>query len=105
MTVHDPVALGGAVLVRSGLWYAESVVAAASTELIMHLTDWEEYRLVDPHVLGAVVARRNIIHARSALDEQRWRSAGWSFRAMGRPWAGQDHEPRPGIGERQLGHP
>jgi UDPglucose 6-dehydrogenase len=41
--------------------------------------------VIDPHVLGAVVARRNVIDARSALDEHRWRSAGWSFRALGRP--------------------
>ena len=44
-----------------------------------------EYRLLDPHVLGAAVARRNVIDTRSALDERRWRSAGWSFHALGRP--------------------
>jgi UDPglucose 6-dehydrogenase len=85
VTVHDPVALRSAALVRPDLQYAESAVAAvARADVVLHLTDWEEYRLIDPHVLGAVVARRNIIDARSALDEQRWRSAGWSFRALGR---------------------
>lgn len=86
VTVHDPVALRGAALVRPDLRYAESaVVAAAGADLVLHLTDWEEYRLIDPHLLGSVVARRNVIDARSALDEQRWRSAGWTFRALGRP--------------------
>jgi len=85
VTVHDPVALRSAALVRPDLRYAESAVAAVTgAELVLHLTDWEEYRLIDPHVLGAVVARRNVIDARSALDERRWRSAGWSFRALGR---------------------
>ena len=86
VTAHDPVALRSAALVRPDLRYAESAVeAAAGADLVLHLTEWEEYRLTDPAVLGAVVARRNVIDARSALDEQRWRSAGWSFRALGRP--------------------
>jgi UDPglucose 6-dehydrogenase len=88
VTVHDPVALRRAALVRPDLRYAESAVAAAAdADLVLHLTEWDEYRLLDPHALGAVVARRNVIDARSALDERRWRSAGWSFRALGRPQA------------------
>lgn len=86
VTVHDPVALRSAALVQPELRYAESaLVAAAGADLVLHLTDWDEYRLIDPHILGAVVSRRLVIDARSALDEQRWRSAGWSFRALGRP--------------------
>ena len=86
VTIHDPVATGSAALVRPDLRYAESAVAAAAgADLIVHLTDWEEYRLLDPHVLGAAVVRRNVIDTRSALDERRWRSAGWSFHALGRP--------------------
>jgi UDPglucose 6-dehydrogenase len=86
VTVHDPVATASAATIRPDLRYAESAVAAATdADLLLHLTDWEEYRLIDPHVLGAVVAQRNVIDARSALDGERWRSAGWSFRALGRP--------------------
>jgi UDPglucose 6-dehydrogenase len=32
-----------------------------------------------------VVARRNIADGRSALDGDRWRGAGWRYRALGRP--------------------
>jgi UDPglucose 6-dehydrogenase len=86
VTVHDPVAVPSAALVRPDLRYAESaLLAAAGADLVLHLTDWEEYRLIDPHVLGAVAGRRLVIDARSALDERRWRSAGWSFHALGRP--------------------
>ena len=86
VTAHDPVALGSAAVVRTDLRYAESAIAAVTgADLVLHLTEWEEYRLIDPAVLGAVAARRNVIDARSALDEQRWRSAGWSFRSLGRP--------------------
>jgi len=37
--------------------------------------------------LTVIGARRNVIDTRSALDERRWRSAGWSFHALGRPLA------------------
>jgi UDPglucose 6-dehydrogenase len=86
VTVHDPVATGSAARVRPDLRYTESAVTAATgADLIVHLTDWEEYRLIDPDALGAVVAQRRVIDTRAALDEQRWRSAGWSFYALGRP--------------------
>jgi UDPglucose 6-dehydrogenase len=88
VTVHDPVATGSAARVRPDLRYVESpVTAVTGADLIVHLTDWEEYRLIDPEVLGTVVAQRRVIDTRAALDEQRWRSAGWSFYALGRPGA------------------
>jgi len=32
-----------------------------------------------------VVARRNIVDGRCALDVDSWRAAGWSVRVLGRP--------------------
>ncbi len=85
VTVHDPVATGSAARVRPDLRYVDSpVTAATGADLMVHLTDWEEYRLMDPEVLGTVAAQRRVIDTRAALDEQRWRSAGWSFHALGR---------------------
>ena len=40
---------------------------------------------MDPDALGAVVAERNIVDGRNALDPERWRAAGWHYRALGRP--------------------
>lgn len=85
VTVHDPIATAGAARVLPELRYeASALQAAVDADLVMHLTDWPEYRLIDPGVFGAVVARRSIIDARCVLDEQRWRSAGWCFHALGR---------------------
>jgi UDPglucose 6-dehydrogenase len=36
-------------------------------------------------VLGQAVAERNIVDGRNALDADRWRAAGWTYRALGRP--------------------
>jgi UDPglucose 6-dehydrogenase len=84
--VHDPVATESAARVRPDLTYVDSpVTAATGADLIVHLTDWEEYRLLDPEVLNPVVTQRRVIDTRAALDEHRWRAAGWSFHALGRP--------------------
>jgi UDPglucose 6-dehydrogenase len=84
--VHDPVATGNAARVRPELRYAETVTqAAAGADIVLHLTEWPDYRAIDPAALGQVVARRNIIDARCALDGQFWRSAGWTVRVLGRP--------------------
>jgi UDPglucose 6-dehydrogenase len=50
-------------------------------------TEWREYRELDPATLADVVADRHVIDARNALDPERWRAAGWTYRALGRPTA------------------
>ena len=86
VSVHDPVAMGNAARIQPDLRYADSVSeAAADADAVLHLTEWADYRVIDPAMLATVVAQRNMIDARCALDEGAWRSAGWSFRVLGRP--------------------
>jgi UDPglucose 6-dehydrogenase len=86
VTVHDPVAMANAARSRPDLRYAGSVSEAAEgADLVLHLTEWADYRAIDPAALGQVVARRAIIDARCALDTTAWRDAGWTLRAPGRP--------------------
>jgi UDPglucose 6-dehydrogenase len=85
VSAHDPVAMETAARIMPDLRYADSVSEVArDADVVLHLTEWADYRAIDPTMLSAVVARRNMIDARCALDEARWRSAGWSFRIMGR---------------------
>jgi UDPglucose 6-dehydrogenase len=84
VTIHDPVATAAAASLRPDLRYAASAVeAAADADLVMHLTEWPEYRSIDPYSLGGIVANRSIVDARCVLCEHRWRSAGWSFWTLG----------------------
>jgi UDPglucose 6-dehydrogenase len=86
VTVYDPRAVDNARKLFPTLGYAESAVAACQgAHLVLHLTEWQEFREMDPSVLSAVVDERRIIDARNALDPQRWRDAGWSYRSLGRP--------------------
>jgi UDPglucose 6-dehydrogenase len=86
VSVHDPVAMPSAAAKRPGLRCAPSVSEAAErADLVLHLTEWSDYRAIDPAALARVVARQVIIDARCCLDADAWRAAGWTVHVLGRP--------------------
>jgi UDPglucose 6-dehydrogenase len=86
VTVYDPKANDNARKMFPTLEYAESALEAADrAHVVLHLTEWSEFAALDPEVLGRVVATRRIVDGRNALDPARWRGAGWTYRALGRP--------------------
>ena len=87
VTVYDPVALVNARKAHAELNYAGSALeAVTSADVTLLLTEWQEFRDADPEELGGVVAKRNIVDGRNALDPDPWRDAGWTYRALGRPY-------------------
>jgi UDPglucose 6-dehydrogenase len=83
--VHDPQALDNARHAWPDLAYADSISAAvAGAHVVLHLTEWREYRELDPVELGSLVAQRRVVDGRNALDPVAWREAGWTYRALGR---------------------
>ena len=86
VTVYDPRGIDTARAMFPTLGYADSAVAACeAADLVLHLTEWQEFREMDPAVLSDVVAEKKIIDARNALDPARWRAAGWTYGSLGRP--------------------
>lgn len=88
MTVYDPKGMDNARGLFPTLGYAESALEAVrGADVVLHLTEWREFRELDPAELGEAVTRRLILDGRNALDPAVWRGAGWTYRAMGRPRA------------------
>jgi len=86
VTVYDPAALESARRAHPELEYARSALEAVKdAHIVLLLTEWPEFADADPDVLGKVVAERNIVDGRNALDPERWRAASWHYRALGRP--------------------
>jgi UDPglucose 6-dehydrogenase len=86
VAVHDPVAMGNAARVRPDLTYADSVhQAAEGADLVLHLTEWADYRAIDPDALRSIVASPVLIDGRCTLDGAAWRAAGWTVHVPGRP--------------------
>jgi UDPglucose 6-dehydrogenase len=83
--VTDPRAIDNARKKWPDLHFSATVEdAVADVELVLVLTEWAEYVDLDPSALSGQVAQRRILDGRNCLDPQRWRAAGWTYRALGR---------------------
>ncbi|MEI8260185.1 MAG: UDP-glucose/GDP-mannose dehydrogenase family protein [Actinomycetes bacterium] len=88
VVVNDPKGLENAARVYPHMAYEQDVMAALSgADLVVLGTEWREYRELDPAAAAAQVRSPRIIDGRNTLDPQSWRSAGWTYRALGRPHA------------------
>ena len=85
VVVHDPKGIEPARKRFPNLDYQEKVVdAVKGADAILHLTEWKEYRELDPSVIGQLVKTKFLIDGRNMLDRNLWRAAGWRVHALGR---------------------
>jgi UDPglucose 6-dehydrogenase len=85
IVVHDPKGIEPARKRFPHLDYAERVTdCVKGADAILHLTEWKEYRELDPAVIGQLVKSKFLIDGRNALDREKWRAAGWRVHALGR---------------------
>jgi UDPglucose 6-dehydrogenase len=86
VTVHDPEALQILSKIHPEIKTSNKVEdALANADLVLHLTEWQQYREVDPTKLSKLVKTRTIIDGRNILDRATWNSAGWKIIYLGRP--------------------
>lgn len=86
VTVTDPAALGNVRKRYPSLRTAESVTDTLhGAELVLLLTEWPEYKALDPAKSAALVSSPRIIDGRNVLDLEQWRASGWECTALGRP--------------------
>ncbi|MEO3861773.1 UDP-glucose/GDP-mannose dehydrogenase family protein [Acrocarpospora sp. B8E8] len=86
VTVYDPVALNNVRKAHPTLGTADSALTAVrNADVVLLLTEWQEFVDLDPEAIGTVVNTRNIVDGRNALDSEIWRAAHWNYRALGRP--------------------
>ncbi len=83
--VTDPRAIDNAHKKWPDLRFSATVEdTVTDAELVLVLTEWQEYLDLDPAVVGALVTHRRVLDGRNCLDPHRWRAAGWTYRALGR---------------------
>ena len=86
VTVYDPEAMDNARKLWPDLRYAVDLdEAAAGADVVLLLTEWQQFRDLDPVQFGDLVRGKRVLDGRNALDPERWRAAGWQYRALGRP--------------------
>jgi UDPglucose 6-dehydrogenase len=86
VTVTDPEALDNAKLRFPELSYEPDLKKAVyAAHALVLLTEWDQYKGMDPAETGSLVDEQNILDGRNVLDPATWRATGWTYRGIGRP--------------------
>lgn len=86
VTVTDPQALSNAARRFPELHYEPDMASCLRrADVVLLLTEWEEYRNLDPMDTAKLVDTTSILDGRNVLDAEKWRAAGWTYRGVGRP--------------------
>lgn len=82
----DPAAIENSRLLQPQLEYAGDLTdALRGADAVVLVTEWPEFRSLDPVAAGELVRVRTIIDGRNCLDAAVWRAAGWTYHGLGRP--------------------
>jgi UDPglucose 6-dehydrogenase len=82
VVIYDPQAR---LAPREDFTQVDSVAEAVQgADIVLHLTEWPEFRYLDPAGLAPLVRSAIIIDARLKLNPAPWREAGWKVVQLGR---------------------
>jgi UDPglucose 6-dehydrogenase len=77
VTAFDPVVKqvkGLAIDVKS-----EIIQSVENVDALVVLTEWQEFKLIKPAVIGKVVKQKIVIDSRNLLDKSKWEKQGFRF--------------------------
>ena len=81
----DPQGIDNARLRHPQLTYERDVnVALKDADLVILVTEWDEFKALDPRFVIGLTRGNLIIDGRNALDPSAWRDARWVYKSMGR---------------------
>jgi UDPglucose 6-dehydrogenase len=82
----DPAAIPNSIRLHPQLGFATDIDDALhGADAVVLVTEWREFRELDPDVAGRLVRQKLVVDGRNVLEPARWRAAGWTYHGMGRP--------------------
>ena len=82
----DPQAIDNSRARHPQLEYSSSLEdTLREADAVVLVTEWPEFRHLDPVWAGSLVKTKTVIDGRNALDPAVWRAAGWTYLGLGRP--------------------
>lgn len=80
----DPEAIANSSVKHPQLTFGTTAEALDGADIVVVLTEWKEYRALDPVELATVVNDTIVVDGRNCLDVAAWRGAGWRYIGLGR---------------------
>ncbi|QPZ37467.1 UDP-glucose dehydrogenase family protein [Paramicrobacterium chengjingii] len=80
----DPQAMQNSRRLHPQLVYGTTEEALADADAVVVVTEWPEYKELDPAEVHRVVRTPIVIDARNCLDADAWADAGWEYAGLGR---------------------
>ena len=85
VVITDPEAIENARLRDPELTYTPDLTEALTgADGVVLLTEWKQYKDLDPVAAGELVAQKIIVDGRNVVDRKAYREAGWTVRGLGR---------------------
>jgi UDPglucose 6-dehydrogenase len=85
VAAHDPQAIENSRAKHPQLDYTESIEdALRGASAVVVVTEWKQYRELDPDRVAALMDTPIVIDGRNCLDAAAWRAAGFAYQGMGR---------------------
>ncbi|MBO1753709.1 nucleotide sugar dehydrogenase [Allobranchiibius sp. CTAmp26] len=82
--VHDPQALDNVANAAPELHGCADIDAAVEqADIVLHLTEWEDYGRLDPALIAGLVRSPIVLDARNCLDIEHWTRGGWEVHSLG----------------------
>jgi len=101
LRLFDPVGMAQArAMMPDGVvWCHDALDAATGADVLVVLTEWKEFRALDPEALKAKMAGTTIFDLRNIFDPAAMRAAGFRYFSIGRP------NPAPAETQRSASRP
>jgi len=81
----DPEAIENARRRYPDLTYTTDIdEALRGADAVVVVTEWKQFRAIDPVAALAAVSGTLVVDGRNCLDQAAWRAAGWDYRGLGR---------------------
>jgi len=82
----DPEAIANSRRLHPQLTFAADYRdALKDADVVVVVTEWKEFREMDPVEVAELTAGKTVIDGRNCLDAVAWRAAGWTYKGLGRP--------------------
>ncbi len=87
LRAYDPEGMAQAKpMLPEGIIYCQSALEAADgAEIVVVVTEWNEFRAITPDQLKAVMAGRVVVDLRNVYDPEAMRASGMIYHSIGRP--------------------